>query len=931
MSDDDARRELRALQILEAALEKPTGERLAFVDGEAASDEALRDEVLRLLEFAGEDDELAPFVAPSAPSPEAERTIGPYRLKARVGAGGMGEVWRAERADGAFHREVAVKLLRADVGGDELLERFARERQVQAALQHPGIAQLLDGGEDERGVPYLVLEYVDGRPIVEHCRRAKLDDRARLARFRDVGAAVAHAHARGVVHRDLKPSNILVGEDGRPRLLDFGIARVLDPAMIAPGLDVTQGTFRMMTPAYASPEQLRLEPATPASDQYALGVLLYELLTEHLPFDLEGRSPAEIERLVTDEEPSRPSETRRDRRLAGDLDWIVLRALRKEARRRYASVDDLAQDIRRFLTGVPVRARPDSTAYRVSKFVRRYPVPVALVALLFVVLSAGILVSLDQRDRAREAADAASLARADADRKREEAETVTSFLTSMIADAAPGGRVDREATIRDALDVAAADLERGDWTGREALEARLRLEVGRAYYLLGAYAPARPHLERAMALVAAMPPPRDDLWAATVYVQASLLKAEERYAEAEVLARELLAYRETQGDERARLAALNDVAGMARSQERLDEARSLFEAAIEGFEAIEDGEAADGLAQALNNLGVLESQSGRPAEAIPLLERALAIGEARAGPNAPVVLLYRSNLGRVLGEVGEVDRSIPMLREVLDERCRLLGMDHADTCQTRTTLTLQLVRTGQAREAAELAEWNVRMLRDAHGSRHVLTANALEIAGKLAYNAFRDLDAAWLRTAEALEIRTALFPRHDRAIVDLQLGLGLLMRQRGDHATAIELLQGALGAPEEELVASGLIDPITLMLTRSCVDSGRLADAAWAFERRAAGLERLRGPDDPRTIQAIQEAGVAALKLGRLDVARERLETAYARWSALDAPPDHHLRRCIEGSIQLARRRGDDVAAAQWTAARDDLDRRAAEAADGSE
>ena len=323
------------------------------------------------------------------------RRIGAYRLVAEIGRGGMGAAYLAERADQAYQKQVAIKLIKRGLDIDALLRRFRHERQILANLNHPNIAMLLDGGTTTEGLPYFVMEYVDGLPIDLFCDANKLSIRDRLVLFRPVCSAVHYAHQTRVIHRDLKPSNILVTAAGTPKLLDFGIARLLDEDQSA---DASEPTLLpgAMTPLYASPEQIRGETVTPASDIYSLGVVLYQLLVGRPPYALRGQTPAEIERVICGETPPKPSDAidssaseSRDeqprqlrRLLAGDLDVIVMTALRKDPQRRYATAQAFSDDIERYLAGVSITARPESLAHRVSRFVRNRRSAVWIVALI---------------------------------------------------------------------------------------------------------------------------------------------------------------------------------------------------------------------------------------------------------------------------------------------------------------------------------------------------------------------------------------------------------------------------------------------------------------------------------------------------------------------------------------------------------------------
>ncbi|MGH9854326.1 MAG: protein kinase domain-containing protein, partial [Blastocatellia bacterium] len=402
----------RVEELFRTVVDRPVAEREAYLTQVCGGDEELRHEVLSLLARDSDEDFIQKPIAGVAislsPEPRDDLTgnrIGPYRLTRQVGRGGMGAVYEAVRDDDQFQQQVAIKVIRGGIDSDFAHERFVRERQILASLDHPHIARLLDGGATEDGRPYFVMEFVDGEPITDYCRRRELSLDEKLKLFRDVCSAVQHAHQKLVVHRDLKPSNIMVtsppdgkadgkaGAPGLPKLLDFGIAKLLTPG---PGEAVTRTktAMRLMTPEYASPEQVRGGAITTATDVYSLGVALYELLTARRPYQFETYSPFEIERAICDTEAPPPSEAARQqagvagaprklaRQLAGDLDNIVLMAMRKEPARRYQSVEQFSEDIRRYLTGLPVVARKDTFSYRAAKFARRHKAGVAILALL---------------------------------------------------------------------------------------------------------------------------------------------------------------------------------------------------------------------------------------------------------------------------------------------------------------------------------------------------------------------------------------------------------------------------------------------------------------------------------------------------------------------------------------------------------------------
>ncbi len=405
-------------ELFHHAVELPDGERDAFLEARCGEDAALRDAVEGLLRADAEGPTLLEhsplaFVRDGFAADEGgalPRRIGPYRILRELGSGGMGTVYEAARDDENFRQRVAVKLVRRGLDSDPvILQRFHNERQILASLNHSNIARLFDGGTTEDGRPFFAMEYVDGTPIDEYCESAGLDTAARLRLFRTVCAAVSYAHRNLVVHRDLKPSNIVVTADGTVKLLDFGIAKLLAPED-DPTATQTATQHAAMTPAYASPEQVRGLRVTTASDVYSLGVVLYELLTGKRPYDFDGRRVDEMARVVCEAEPQRPSalvfqtttepDARRPtrptgaslrRQLRGDVDNIVLLALRKEPARRYSSVELLSEDIRRHLDGLPVSARPDTFTYRAAKFIERNRASAVAAALIVLTLVVGVV------------------------------------------------------------------------------------------------------------------------------------------------------------------------------------------------------------------------------------------------------------------------------------------------------------------------------------------------------------------------------------------------------------------------------------------------------------------------------------------------------------------------------------------------------------
>jgi serine/threonine protein kinase/tetratricopeptide (TPR) repeat protein len=475
------------------ALELEATRRPAYLAEVGLADPDLRREIESLLasqEEAGTDFLNAPMVpasvleSPDDHNPLIGRRLGSYQIVEQIGAGGMGEVYRAFRADDEYRKEVAIKLVRAGRDSSFVVSRFKNERQILATLDHPNIARLLDGGTTEEGVPYFVMELIRGQPIDEYSDSHRLATADRLRLFSQVCSAVQYAHQRLIIHRDIKPGNILVTPEGLPKLLDFGIAKILNEGGPADGVTTTQTVLRVMTPGYASPEQVKGEPITTASDVYSLGVVLYELLTGHSPYRLTTRALHEVARAVCEDEPEKPSTAirydegggaasgspritavgvsavrdgspeRLRKRLKGDLDNIVLMALRKEPRRRYASVDQLAEDLRRHLANHPVIARQDTAAYRLSKFVARHKAGVAAAAIVGATLLVGMVVTLRAAQIARQQMQTALAERARADRRFKEVRELANSLMFEVHDGIkdlPGSTPVRELLVSRAL------------------------------------------------------------------------------------------------------------------------------------------------------------------------------------------------------------------------------------------------------------------------------------------------------------------------------------------------------------------------------------------------------------------------------------------------------------------------------------------------
>ena len=484
-------------RVLSEALELETERQRQFLDSVCVHDADLRAEIdLLLAQRVDTGGDVMEACATDAARLRLGSTpgtrIGAYKVLREIGHGGMGTVYLAERDDDQYRQQVAIKLINPGLGGETIRRRFRNEMQILADLNHPNIARLFDGGETADGVPYLVMEYVEGSPINQYCDEQKVSTEQRLKLFSTVCAAVQYAHQHLVIHRDIKPGNILVTSEGLPKLVDFGIAKLLDRDKS----NATATAMSFMTPEYASPEQVRGVSVTTATDIYSLGVVLYELLSGRLPYRLKSRVPHEIAKAICDEDPERPSTAitrtadisipKLRKHLHGDLDNIVLMAMRKEPQRRYATAEQLAEDIQRHLNGRPVRARQDTFTYRAGKFVRRQKVAVTAAALIAVTLLVGIIATAWQARVAR-------AERARAERRFNEVRQLANSFVFEVHDAVvnlPGSTPARSLIVQRGLSY--LDSLAQDAAG----DLGLQRELAAAYEKLGAvqYTPTVAHL-----------------------------------------------------------------------------------------------------------------------------------------------------------------------------------------------------------------------------------------------------------------------------------------------------------------------------------------------------------------------------------------------------------------------------------------------------
>lgn len=741
-----------ALALFEQALTRPPPEREAFLRGAAADAQQLQD-ALRLLRAHAVDDALLEPAATRASPLE----LGHWRLLRRLGAGGMGEVWEAEREQAGFRQRAAIKLMALGLGGPDLLARFHAERQFLAALEHPHIARIIDGGDASDGRPYVAIEYIDGLLIDHWCLQQHLSIEARVRLFLQVLDAIDAAHRALILHRDIKPANVLVNADGQVKLLDFGIAK----SLVQGGFTATG--IGPLTPRYASPEQLEGRPLTTASDVYSAGLLLYELLAGRLPWP----DAAVGERLAQSRHlPTRPSQQvdaealalpaaegrSWQRRLAGDLDRVLLKALAVDVERRYPSASAFAEDLRRWLALRPVEARSGDAWYRARLYVRRNRLAVVSASAAVLALTLGLAIAAQQAQRA-----SAQAARA---------ESAKQFLMALLTDADPVAS-GRELSLRQAIDQAVPRIEAA-FVGQPDSEADVRLAIGRAYTSLMQLEAARVQLTRALALRR----PDSPAYAEVLQGLALLDWTEGRTDRAQAqLQSALQIYQADPAQARAVGTVENDLAALMSDLGRFDAAVRHAEAAVAnarrlGLDAGTLGARLENLGSALQGIGQLQASERVYGEAISMLEQAL--------PAKTVALAVAlNNAALVQRDLGNASAALTLFQRAIDLRTKAFGADHAELAGPLTNAARLRAQLGDLPQAQRDIERALALAERAFAPDYIARGHVLLGAAEVAlaagdreharshaaaalavYQRADAVDPVWIQRAQALMDQT---------------------------------------------------------------------------------------------------------------------------------------------------------------------------------
>jgi serine/threonine-protein kinase len=852
--------------IFASALEMPAATRHAYVMDACQGDGVVRREVLAMLEAHEAGDPLLleeeRRVRPSDPALHVSdlapgTRLGPWRVDRLVAQGGMGEVYRAERVDGAYSQTVAIKVLRPGYRTAETVRRFRVERQALARLVHPGIAAIVDGGALEDGRPYLVLQYVEGEPITRYCVERRLPLAARLRLLVRVARVVEFAHSQLVIHRDLKPSNILVEADGTPRLLDFGIARMLDPTLDEALVRPTRPETRLLTPEHAAPEQLRGEACDTRTDVYGLGVLLFELLTDRTPFPQEGRSLPELERAILELPAPLPSTVVPDkmlqRALRGDLDVISQAALRKESARRYSSAAALADDLERYLDGLPVRAQPDRLAYRARKFIsRNRGLVLGGAGLALLLLGFGITATIQARRLARE--------RDRAERERAVAADMVQILTGLFERANPhkvaGGDTVRVAAL---LEEAEQRIER--LVDDPERQAALLHTVGQMHEARGNHPRAegllRRSAEQRWRLHGA-----DDLEAARIYHELGTVVHYYRGPQASrpMFDSSLARFRRIEGPSGPDVrVALNDLA-----QATTDPAarRALF-AELVALETRTPGIDSMAIAGRLHTEASDLLQRGRPVEAMALFQATLDIVSARLPPEDPIRLVVRNNLASALSAMGEVAQAESLQRAALAQTLKgEVSPDAKGGAYERLALTL--AREGKFEEAGRLEREALTLLERGLAPDNPLIGNAQRNLAIILGRLGREQEGLALLDSAIAQARALGTVRGADAVYKVAQRVPLLLRlgRVAEASAAAALADSVLGAA----VPEG--DPRQSDRARwMAMTAFARKDYAGAVQAASLGYE-IQSGFDPRPDHTLAQAecmlGVALEGAGRL-------------------------------------------------------------------
>lgn len=879
-------------QIFNEALDMEKSKRESYLKKACENDPALKKEIESLLKAHETSDKLEHSpeqLLQKAMSEQAlefkkGQQIGPYKIIRSLGYGGMGNVYLAKRTDGQFEQQVALKLLRTGFTTENQIRRFLAERQILATLNHRNIARLLDGGVTDDGQPWFAMEFVKGHPINEYCDEKKLNLKQRLKLFNKVCEAVHSAHQKLIIHRDLKPSNILVTDEGTVKLLDFGIAKALDRDNNFFGeSSLTHTGLLPLTPSYSSPEQVCGQPMSTASDIYQLGIILYELLTGCRPYEVSGKTPSEIEQVICEQQPTRPStvitklvtgqdekehnaqsisrqrQTKTEqlsKKLKGDLDTIVLKALRKEPERRYESVEHFAADIRNYLSGRPVTAHPDTLVYRSRKFLKRHKIGVGATAAI-VLLMIGYIFTVTWHSQRTQAA----LKQAQKETAR--AEQVTTFLIDMFEANEPGETLGDTVTTRFLLERGVAQAEQLE--NQPDIQARMFDTAGRIYTALGQYGEAKPLIERGLNIRRQIYEDDHLSVSESLHNLARLYKENGDYESAGNLYQEALNLREahlTPDDPKIAESLYHLGMYYQRAKSNLDSAEILFRRSIEIRENAY-GSFHEKVAESLRGMGGIMLANGKYTEAEEYYRRALEIQQNRLGHNHPETLTTINNMAILKAWNGDYDSAISLLQESLSERNSVLGTAHYGRAIQLNNLAFIAGTQGDYKEAGRLLDEAISVMQNSVGvdHPHALVFRTSRARIKHLRGFYQEAESMHREVLDTK--REQLGPEHpDVAASMVQLASLLIDQQNYREAEdllgqAITLHQNSRGG-KYPMLTSGFY-----LLGKLKMSAGNYREAAELFYETLQIREKNRAVDNPdiAVVHSLQGACLTDLEI----------------------------------------------------------------------
>jgi len=783
--------------ILEQALILPPEQRMAFVRQSCGNNTALLQQAVGQMAtqaHAWWDWNLEAEVQHDAEVKPSYNTIGSYKVVGIIGEGGMGQVLLAERADHQFKQRVAIKLLRRGVSSYQLQTRLKLERQILATLEHPYIAKLIDGGTTPEGTPYIVMEYVDGVPVNVYCDHQRLTIEQRLRLFQKVCSAVQCAHQHLIVHRDLKPSNILVATDGTPKLLDFGIAKLLDAHSFTQTVAMTHVDYRLMTPDHASPEQVRGEPITTASDIYVLGVLLYGLLAGRRPFEIKHTRLAELERAICDspaipldmglyevvnqrdkdiiqqlceQRSTTPAKLRRD--LHGDISAIVMTALRKEPQRRYSSVEQLSADIERYLSNQPVAARKDTWFYRTRKLVQRNAAASALTATVIAAIIGFAAVTSIQSKRI--------------EREQIRAEQVSKFMIDLFQQADPSHSRGNEVKVREMLDIGAKRILTG-LSDQPDIRASLLTAMGDVYRGLGDYDEAKRLLLSALELRRKLNGIDDMETTRVERILGSVFIEQNNYELAEPLLLHAYALRKEwpQNRQAESVSSIVELALLQQKQQKYSEALTLYGQGLELL-AKEPTRDQAKTAEIEHGMAQIYVFQGQYLKAESALRDALALYRSTFGEDYPTTAYVVQNLAIVLEFQGKRNEAAGYYEEAVKLHQKIFGAEHPDTIKTMVSYADFLRKKNELGKAEAILQSAILLQTKALGNNHPSVGYAHRYLGLVLFDKHQYTDAEHeFRTA--LDIYGKSLPNGHTYVgaARFNLGLTLLCLNRFEEA-----------------------------------------------------------------------------------------------------------------------------------------------------